>query len=85
LTDDQRTALAKIVKKEKPDENDWHPEDVEFVTQGMTDAQILKLRQRQESAHTRIHATGHKLPFARTSLQRFRWPSAASSKSRTSR
>ncbi len=54
LTSDQRSALARIVTKEKPDENDWHPEDVEFFTQGMTDAQLLKLRQRQEAAHTRI-------------------------------
>jgi hypothetical protein len=54
LTDDQRAALAKIVMKEKPDENDWQPEDVEFFTQGMTDAQLLKLRQRLETAHTRI-------------------------------
>ena len=54
LTADQRSALAKIVTKEKPDENDWQPEDVEFFTQGMTDAQITKLRQRHEASHTRI-------------------------------
>jgi hypothetical protein len=54
LTNDQRSALAKIVTKEKPDENDWQPEDVEFFTQGMTDAQMLKMRKRQESAHERI-------------------------------
>ena len=54
LTDDQRSALAKIVKKENPDENDWKPEDVEFFTQGMTDAQMAKLQQRQQAAHARI-------------------------------
>jgi hypothetical protein len=54
LSRDQRYALAKLVTKEKPDENSWQPEDVEFVTQGMTDAQILKMRQRQEAGHTRI-------------------------------
>ena len=54
LSDDQRSALAQIVTKEKPDDNDWHPEDVEFFTQGMTDAQLLRLRQRLEAAHTRI-------------------------------
>jgi hypothetical protein len=48
LTDEQRGALAKIVMTEKPDENDWQQEDVEFFTQGMTDAQLAKIRQRQE-------------------------------------
>jgi hypothetical protein len=54
LTNEQRDALAKIVIAEKPDENDWRPEDVEFFTQGMTDAQLAKIRQRQEAAQTRI-------------------------------
>lgn len=54
LTDEQRGALAKIVKAEKPDENDWQKEDVEFFTRGMTDAQMMKLRQREEAAQARI-------------------------------
>lgn len=54
LTEQQRADLASIVMKEKPDENDWQPEDVEFFTQGMTDAQLLKVRQRLEAAHARI-------------------------------
>lgn len=54
LSEEQRSALAKIVTREKPDEDDWQPEDVEFFTKGMTDAQISKLRQRQEAAHGRI-------------------------------
>jgi hypothetical protein len=54
LTNEQRDALAKIVMTEKPDENDWHQEDVEFFTQGMTDAQLAKIRQRQEAAQARI-------------------------------
>jgi hypothetical protein len=71
LTTDQRTALAKIVTKEVPDENDWQAEDVEFFTQGMTDAQILKLRQRQEAAHTRItqQAAGFLSPDQVAALQ----------------
>ena len=54
LTNEQRDALAKIVITEKPDENDWHQEDVEFFTQGMTDGQIARIRQRQEAAQARI-------------------------------
>jgi hypothetical protein len=54
LTNEQRDALAKIVITEKPDENDWHQEDVEFFTQGMTDSQLAKIRQRQEAAQARI-------------------------------
>ena len=54
LTDDQSTALAQIVTRERPDENELHPEAVEFLAQGMTDAQLLKLRQKSEAAHTRI-------------------------------
>ena len=71
LTSEQRSALARIVTKEKPDENDWHPEDVEFFTQGMTDAQMLKMRQRQEAAHARItqQATGFLSPDQVAALQ----------------
>jgi hypothetical protein len=71
LTSDQRSALAKIVKKEKPDENDWQPEDVEFFTHGMTDAQLMKLRQRLEAAHGRItqEATGFLSPDQVAALQ----------------
>jgi hypothetical protein len=71
LTDDQRSALAKIVKKVKPDENDWQSEDVEFFTQGMTDAHLMKLRQRLEAAHTRIsqEATGFLSPDQVAALQ----------------
>ncbi len=54
LSTDQRDALARIVIAEKPDENDWHPEDVEFFTQGMTDAQLARIRQRHEVAQGRI-------------------------------
>jgi hypothetical protein len=54
LSDEQRVALAKIAKKEKPDENDWAQEDIEFFTKGMTDAQLAKIRQRQEAAQARI-------------------------------
>jgi hypothetical protein len=71
LTSEQRSALAKIVKKEKPDENDWQPEDVEFFTQGMTDAQLMKLRLRLEAAHARItqEATGFLSPDQVAALQ----------------
>jgi hypothetical protein len=84
LTDDQRSALAKIVTKEKPDENDWQPEDVEFFTQGMTDAQMLKMRKRQESAHTRItqQATSFLSP---DQIARCRRRFEANSRSRISR
>jgi hypothetical protein len=54
LSDDQRNELARIVKAHKPDENDWHPEDVEFFTKGMTDAQLAKIRQREEAARNKI-------------------------------
>jgi hypothetical protein len=54
LSDEQRSTLAKIVKAEKPDENDWKAEDVDFFTKGMTDEQIGKIRQRQEAAQARI-------------------------------
>lgn len=56
LTEEQHSALAKIAKVEKPDENAFAPEDVEFFTKGMTDAQMAKLRQRQEAAQARITA-----------------------------
>jgi hypothetical protein len=54
LSDDQRKALARIVKAEKPDENEWHAEDVEFFTKGMTDAQLARIRQREEAARNKI-------------------------------
>jgi hypothetical protein len=71
LTNDQRSALAKIVTAEKPDENDWQPEDVEFFTKGMTDAQLMKLRQRLESAQARIsqQAAGFLSPDQIAALQ----------------
>jgi len=71
LTDEQRRALAKIVMTEKPDENDWQQEDVEFFTQGMTDAQLAKIRQRQEAAQARIaqQASGFLSPDQVSALQ----------------
>jgi hypothetical protein len=54
LSDEQRSTLAKIVKAEKPDENDWKSEDVDFFTKGMTDEHLGKIRQRQEAAQARI-------------------------------
>jgi hypothetical protein len=71
LTHEQRDALAKIVMAEKPDQNDWLPEDVEFFTQGMADESLAKIRQRLEAAQARItqHAAGFLSPDQVSALQ----------------